>query len=185
MKLKGIIAGASASVLLLMGCAVAEATETHRYGINIQTDFNQELAEKQMIREELRKPTKDINLYWLLQNATVKDTKGLTDRELHHRNGDLVVWRTVGYCKNAEGKGQELDSPYYINYREVDGVKAGDIVASYFILNPYSSAEDDILHRMDYIIDHLTVEDATNALPEDYDALIEALESNMAEEEKT
>lgn len=183
MKLRGMIAGASASVLLLMGCAVAEATETHRYGINIQTDFNQELAEKQMIREELRKPTENINLYFLLQHATVRDTKGMTDKELHHRNGDLVIWRTVGYCKNAEGKGQELDSPCHISYRGVDGVKAGDIVASYFILNPYSSAEDDILHRIDYIIDRLTVEDAENALPEDYDALIEAIESNMPEEQ--
>lgn len=185
MKLRGMIAGASVSVLLLMGCVTAETAESNRYGIKIQTDVNQEFANRQMIREELKKPTEDINLYWLLQNATVRDTKGLTDRELYHRNGDLVIWRTVGYCKNAECEGQELDSPYYISYRGVDGVKAGDIVVSYFILNPYSSAADDILHRMDYIIDRLTIEDAKNALPEDYDSLIEAIESNMPEEEKT
>ena len=41
----------------------------------------------------------------------------------------------------------------YINYERVSGAKAGDKIVTYFIYNPFTKAQDDVLTRMDFIID--------------------------------
>lgn len=87
----------------------------------------------------------------------VIDTNKLSLEELNNRNGKLIIERTVGTVTEAkDGSGRILygDPRYaYINYKQVDGISNGDVICSYFIYNPDTNYEDDVLMRFDYIIE--------------------------------
>ena len=98
-----------------------------------------------------------------LDIVKVYETNDLTYEILADRNkdGKIIIEEVIGRVENdnLDGKILNCDSGYdYISYRRVDGAKEGDIILSYFIYNPDTSAEDDTLLRFDYIIDNEAVE---------------------------
>ena len=86
----------------------------------------------------------------------------LTSKDLTNRNGKLIIERCVGVVEDAEtGAGRVLygDPEYdYISYASVKGIRNGNIICTYFIYNPDTNYEDDIMIRFDYIIDSTAVE---------------------------
>lgn len=85
------------------------------------------------------------------------DSNKLSLEELNSRNGKLIIERTVGTvteAKNGDGRLLYGDPRYaYINYSKVDNINNGDVICSYFIYNPDTNYEDDVLMRFDYIIE--------------------------------
>lgn len=83
---------------------------------------------------------------------TVRVKGSFTYEELTSRNGRLYIEVVSGVVLDNEGNGQILnalpDNGDYIAYNEK--YHAGDKVASIFIYNPLSNAEDDIIARLDY-----------------------------------
>lgn len=82
----------------------------------------------------------------------------LTPEILTNREGTIIVEEIIGKCineKTGDGfeLGKELEYYNYISYKDVKGVKAGDVVCSYFIYNPDNNFEDDIIERYDFIVD--------------------------------
>ena len=92
----------------------------------------------------------------------VYDTNDITYDLLVNRNGNILIERTIGQVLNENGDGLILntDDDYYnyISYRSVKDAQVGDIILTYFIYNPDTSYEDDILDRFDYIIDRTGAE---------------------------
>lgn len=92
----------------------------------------------------------------------IYDSSKLTTEILQNRNGEIIIEKCIGEVTSSTGDGRILnyDNPnyYYINYSKVDGIKKGNVVLTYFIYNPDSNFEDDILLRFDYIIDGKEVE---------------------------
>lgn len=73
------------------------------------------------------------------------------------RDGDLVIERIEGTCLNDAGDGKiagASDGSDYVSYANVEGVKAGDRVVTYVVLDPDTDGEDDVLLRRDYVVDH-------------------------------
>lgn len=87
----------------------------------------------------------------------VYNLKDLDFDVLTHRNGDLIIEKCIGVCTSDEGDGRILDLQdenfFYISYRRVRDVHEGDTILSYFLYNPDTNYEDDVLERFDYIID--------------------------------
>lgn len=87
----------------------------------------------------------------------VIDSNKLTLEDLSNRNGKLIIERVVGIVTDVEkGDGEVLyGDPYYnyISYKDVPDISNGNIICSYFIYNPDTNYEDDILMRFDYIIE--------------------------------
>ena len=83
---------------------------------------------------------------------TVRVKGSFTYEELTNRNGRIYIEVVDGIVLDEEGNGKQLnassDNGNYIAYN--DKYKAGDKVASLFIYNPLSNAEDDIILRLDY-----------------------------------
>lgn len=98
-----------------------------------------------------------------LDIVKVYETNDLTYDILSNRNkdGKIIIEEVIGRVENdnLDGKILNCGNGYdYISYRRVDGAKEGNIILSYFIYNPDTSAEDDTLLRFDYIIDNKVVE---------------------------
>ena len=83
---------------------------------------------------------------------TVRVKGSFTYEELTNRNGRIYIEVVDGIVLDEEGNGKILnalpDNGDYIAYNEK--YHAGDKVASLFIYNPLSNAEDDIILRLDY-----------------------------------
>ena len=89
------------------------------------------------------------------------DMHDLTYRELTNRNGKLIIERIIGVVDNAStGAGHVIheDVDYYISYKGVDGIQNGNIICSFFVYNPSTNYDDDVLMRFDYVIDSMAVE---------------------------
>lgn len=93
-----------------------------------------------------------------LEIIEVYDSSELTLEMLQNRNGKIIIEKCIGMVTSSEGDGKVLNytNPdyYYINYSDVENIREGTIVLTYFIYNPDTNYEDDILERFDYIIDH-------------------------------
>lgn len=64
---------------------------------------------------------------------------------------ELVIVREVGTVVNAESGEGNADG-YYISYADVDfEIEDGDTITSYFVYNPFSNYEDDIIFRYDFL----------------------------------
>lgn len=87
----------------------------------------------------------------------VYDSADLTLEDLQNRNGKIIIEKCIGEVVSGEKDGKILNyedpDHYYISYRSVEDCKVGDVILTYFIYNPDTDYEDDILERFDYIID--------------------------------
>lgn len=113
---------------------------------NSQTDFYDNMI-------------KDIN------TMEIYDTADLTPQIMANRNGKIIVEKIVGQVTNCKLDGEILncnvddggytnkDGGNYISYARVDGAKEGDKILTYYIYSPFSNEQDDVLTRLDFIID--------------------------------
>lgn len=95
----------------------------------------------------------------------IYDTSELTPQVMSNRNGKIIVEKIIGEVTNHNLDGKILncdtdnggytnkDGGNYISYERVDGAKAGDKILTYYIYNPFTNEQDDVLTRMDFIID--------------------------------
>lgn len=74
---------------------------------------------------------------------------------LQHRNGKVIVERCVGVVISDDKDGEILNTTdtthNYVSYSGVKGAKKGNKIVTYFVYNPKTNYEDDILERYDYI----------------------------------
>jgi hypothetical protein len=91
----------------------------------------------------------------------IYETNELTYDMLINRNGKIIIEKVIGKVENDNLDGKILncidEEHDYICYKRVDGVKKGNVVLTYFIYNPYTSYTDDVLTRIDFIIDGCTI----------------------------
>jgi hypothetical protein len=81
-------------------------------------------------------------------------TEDLTEETLVNRGDSIIVEKIIGVCVNENKDGKILNSNNgYISYKRVKGVKTGDTILTVCIYNPGNSYTDDIIDRIDYIID--------------------------------
>lgn len=105
--------------------------------------------------DEYRKIADDLDI------IQVYDAEDLTIDILENRNedGKIIIEKVIGQVLDSKGNGKVLntDDEYfnYISYKYVKGARIGDVILSYFIYNPDTNGEDDILDRFDYIIDRI------------------------------
>lgn len=95
----------------------------------------------------------------------IYDTSELTPQVMSNRNGKIIVEKIIGQVTNSKLDGEILncdtdnggytnkDGGNYISYERVDGAKEGDKILTYYIYNPFTNEQDDVLTRMDFIID--------------------------------
>ena len=95
----------------------------------------------------------------------IYDTSELTPQVMANRNGKIIVEKIIGEvtshkldgkilnCDTDNGGYTNKDGGNYINYERVDGAKEGDKILTYYIYNPFTNEQDDVLTRMDFIID--------------------------------
>ena len=108
----------------------------------------------------------------IIENVdTIKiyDTDDLTPEMMANRNGKIIVEKIVGKVTSDKLDGVILncdvdiggytnkDGGNYINYERVDGAKKGDKILTYYIYNPFTNEQDDVLTRLDFIIDDNTI----------------------------
>lgn len=98
------------------------------------------------------KPKKQDNL-----SVKVYDPDKLTFKILNKRKSNiLIIERCVGVVTNSKRDGKIFNTKSknnYISYRRVKGAKKGDKIVSFFIYNPYTQYDDDIVCRLDEIIE--------------------------------
>lgn len=102
---------------------------------------------------------KDVN------TIEIYDTSELTPQIVANRKGKIIVEKIIGKVTSHKLDGEILncntdiggytnkDGGNYISYERVDGAKEGDKILTYYIYNPFTNAQDDVLTRMDFIID--------------------------------
>lgn len=85
------------------------------------------------------------------------DSKDLTLEKLKNRNGKIIIEKIIGQVTTDELDGKILNpSSYnegYISYKRVEGVRKNDKVLTYYIYNPFTNEVDDVLTRLDFVID--------------------------------
>lgn len=104
----------------------------------------------------------------MIQNVNtieIYDTSELSPQIMANRNGKIIVEKIIGKvtsynldgkilnCNVDDGGYTNKDGGNYINYERVDGAKKGDKIVTYFIYNPFTNAQDDVLTRLDFIVD--------------------------------
>lgn len=104
-----------------------------------------------------------------IDTVQIYDTNELTPKMMANRNGKIIVEKIVGKVTNDKLDGEILncnaedggytnkDGGNYINYERVDGAKKGDKILTYYIYNPFTNEQDDVLTRLDFIIDDNTI----------------------------
>ena len=89
------------------------------------------------------------------------DTSQMTEEILTNRNGKIIVEKIIGKVTSYKLDGKilncKVDSGSYISYERVDGAKQGDTILTYYIYNPFTNEPDDVLTRLDFIIDSNTI----------------------------
>lgn len=100
----------------------------------------------------------------MIQNVNeieLYDSSELTEEILTNRNGKIIVEKVVGKVTNYKLDGTILnasaDNGTYITYKRVDEAKQGDMILTYFIYNPFTNEPDDVLTRLDFVIDCNTI----------------------------
>lgn len=83
------------------------------------------------------------------------ETSELNSDILQHSNGKVIIERCVGIVISENKDGKILNSSdavhNYISYAGVKSAKKGDKIVTYFVYNPRTNYEDDILERYDYV----------------------------------
>ena len=97
------------------------------------------------------------NMVTNVESVEIYDSSKLTTDILTNRNGKIIIEKVIGEVTNNKLDGKilncKVDSGDYISYQRVDGAKKGDKIVTYFIYNPFTNVEDDVMNRMDFIID--------------------------------
>ena len=100
-----------------------------------------------------------------ISTMEIYDTADLTPQIMANRSGKIIVEKIVGKVTNCKLDGEILncnvddggytnkDGGNYISYARVDGAKKGDKILTYYIYSPFSNEQDDVLTRLDFIID--------------------------------
>ena len=95
----------------------------------------------------------------------IYDTSELMPQIMADRKGKIIVEKIIGEVVNHKLDGKILncdtdnggytnkDGGNYISYERVDGAKEGDKILTYYIYSPFTNEQDDVLTRMDFIID--------------------------------
>ena len=83
------------------------------------------------------------------------EAEELTADILNNRNGSLIIEKCIGRVTSENGDGEILNGNGYISYAGINA-KKGNVILTYFVYNPDSNFEDDIISRFDYIIDTIT-----------------------------
>lgn len=101
------------------------------------------------------------NIITDINAVQIIDTNNLTYEMVTNRNGKIIIEKVIGRVETDELDGKIIncidEEHDYISYKRVKGVKKGNIVLTYFIYNPLNNVEDDIISRVDYIIDGCTI----------------------------
>lgn len=91
------------------------------------------------------------------KTEVIYDTNELTTETLTNRNGKIIIEKVIGKVTNDSLDGKILncidEEHDYICYKNVSGAKKNDTVLTYFIYNPSSNEQDDVLTRINFIID--------------------------------
>lgn len=105
------------------------------------------------------------NMIQDVNTIEIYDTSELTPQIMANRNGKIIVEKVIGKVTNQKLDGEILncdidnggytnkDGGNYISYERVDEAKEGDKIVTYFIYNPFTNAQDDVMTRLDFIID--------------------------------
>lgn len=109
------------------------------------------------------------NMIKEVNTLKIYDTDELTPEIMANRNGRIIVEKIIGEVTNDKLDGEILncnvddggytnkDGGNYISYKRVDGAKKGDKILTYYIYSPFSNEQDDVLTRLDFIIDDITI----------------------------
>ena len=87
----------------------------------------------------------------------VIDCNDLTEEMLTTRADHNIMYieRIYGIVTDNEKNGTVLNPPedggYYISYASVDDAEIGDTIITYCVYNPYSTYDDDVIERWDFI----------------------------------
>lgn len=104
-----------------------------------------------------------------ISTLKIYNTNDLTPEIMANRNGKIIVEKIVGKVTNDKLDGEILncnvddggytnkDGGNYINYERVEGAKKGDKILTYYIYSPFTNEQDDVLTRLDFIIDDNTI----------------------------
>lgn len=150
MKKKMMVLGMAAALMVSMNCYafnnedVAKVTEDLSIYRNISEDFDSELFHNDEVVLETYEVTID-----MLCSRCGKNT---------------IIEKCIGLCKDSKGNGELINSNLYnyISYKDVRDyssnkkVKKGDVVLTYLFYNPENNYCDDIMERIDFIIDRNT-----------------------------
>lgn len=97
------------------------------------------------------------NMIKNVDTMEIYDSSELTEEIINNRDGKIIVEKVIGKVANYKLDGTILNASVnngtYINYERVEGAKQGDKILTYFIYNPFTNAPDDVLTRLDFIID--------------------------------
>ena len=87
----------------------------------------------------------------------IYDTSELTHDIMKNRDGKIIVEKIIGEVTNNKLDGKILNCHVnngdFISYKRVENAKKGDKIVTYFIYNPFNNVEDDVMTRLDFIID--------------------------------
>ena len=144
---KSLHTGICLSIGFSLGTNLTEdisAVQTKLY----EKDFSKEQVSQIEFYDSMIENVNAIELY---------NTSDMTEEILTNRNGKIIVEKVVGEVTSYRLDGEILNASTgngnYISYQRVDGAKTGDKIVTYFIYNPFSNEQDDVLTRMDFIID--------------------------------
>lgn len=92
-----------------------------------------------------------------MEIVQVYDSADLTFEMLQNRKGKIIIEKCIGMVTDDKGNGRLLNCKNpdynYISYKSVENANIGDVIATYFVYNPDTNIEDDIIERFDLIID--------------------------------
>ena len=144
---KSLHTGICLSIGFSLGTNLTEdisAVQTKLY----EKDFSKEQVSQIEFYDSMIENVNAIELY---------NTSDMTEEILTNRNGKIIVEKVVGEVTSYRLDGEILNASTgngnYISYQRVDGAKEGDKIVTYFIYNPFSNEIDDVMTRMDFIID--------------------------------
>ena len=141
---------------LLVGVFIGTHADTHTQHNIIKADNGEFNTPQVQFYDDMIINANTIEIY---------DTSNLTPDIMKNRNGKIVVEKIIGEvtdnnlngkilnCDTEEGGYTNKDGGNYINYERVENAKKGDKIVTYFLYNPFTNEQDDVLTRLDFIID--------------------------------
>lgn len=145
---------------LLVGVFIGTHADTHTQQNIIKTSNGEFDTPQVQFYDDVIANANTIEIY---------NTNELTHKIMANRNGKIIVEKIIGEVTDSNLNGKILncdidkggytnkDGGNYINYERVEHAKKGDKILTYFIYNPFTNEQDDVLTRMDFIIDENSI----------------------------